>query len=87
MVSTGEIIFILLAVWLLFGSKRLPELARTLGKGVKKFRDAANEIKNEITKEEPEILKDFQDIKKETDQIKKSVEKYKIYEKDNEEIV
>jgi sec-independent protein translocase protein TatA len=83
MVSTGEIIFVLLAAWLLFGTKRLPEIARTLGTGVRKFRDAANEIKKEITKEDSELLNDAKDIKKETDEIKKTVDKFKIFEKEN----
>ena len=48
-ISGGEIIFILLAVVLLFGAKRLPEIARTLGKGLKQFKDAANDIKKEMT--------------------------------------
>jgi sec-independent protein translocase protein TatA len=84
MVSSGEILLIIFIIWLLFGSKNLPELARTLGKGVKKLKDAANDFKQEITKEEPEIVNDLKDIKKESDQIKKTVEKYKIFEKDSE---
>ncbi len=84
MVSTGEILLIIFIIWLLFGSKNLPELARTLGKGVKKLKDAADDFKHEITKEDPEIINDIKDIKKESDQIKKTVEKYKIFEKDNE---
>jgi sec-independent protein translocase protein TatA len=84
MVSTGEIIFILLAVWLLFGSKKLPEIARTLGNGVKKFKDAANEIKNEIYKGENEIINDAQEVKKEADKVIKKVEKYRIFDKESE---
>ena len=39
-----EIIVILLIVLLLFGAKRLPELARSLGQGVKEFRKSVKEI-------------------------------------------
>ncbi|MFM6976664.1 MAG: twin-arginine translocase TatA/TatE family subunit [Sphingobacteriaceae bacterium] len=38
--GTPEIILILLAILLLFGGKKIPELMRGLGKGVKEFKDA-----------------------------------------------
>jgi len=44
----NEIIFIILALILLFGVKRIPELARMLGKGVAEFKNATDEIKREI---------------------------------------
>ena len=43
--GTGEILLILLVVLLLFGAKRLPELARGLGKGINEFRDAVDDSK------------------------------------------
>ncbi len=61
-ISGGEIFFVLLAVLLLFGAKKIPEVARGLGKGLKEFKKVSNEIKKEIT-EETEIVKDFKDIK------------------------
>ena len=42
-IGTGEIILIVLAILLLFGGKKLPELMRGVGKGVKEFKDAMNE--------------------------------------------
>lgn len=48
-----EIIAILLVVLLLFGAKRIPEIARGLGKGIREFKDATNEIKHELTIEPP----------------------------------
>lgn len=39
---------IILVVLLLFGAKRIPELARGLGKGIREFKDATREIKDEI---------------------------------------
>ena len=45
-----EIIIILVIVLLLFGGKKLPELARGLGKGISEFKKASNEIKEEINK-------------------------------------
>ena len=46
-----EIITILLVILLLFGAKRIPEIARGLGKGIREFKDATNDIKNELTVE------------------------------------
>ncbi|MDX1907194.1 MAG: twin-arginine translocase TatA/TatE family subunit [Bacteroidia bacterium] len=46
-----EIILILLVVLLLFGAKRIPELARGLGRGIREFKDASQEIKREIETE------------------------------------
>ncbi|MCU0393586.1 MAG: twin-arginine translocase TatA/TatE family subunit [Thermoflexibacter sp.] len=43
-----EIIFILFIILLLFGAKKIPELARGLGKGIREFKDATKEIKNEL---------------------------------------
>ncbi len=44
----GEILVILFIVLLLFGAKKLPELARGLGQGMREFKRATNEIQNEI---------------------------------------
>lgn len=44
----SEIILILVAVLLLFGGKKLPELARGLGKGIREFKDASEGVKREI---------------------------------------
>lgn len=43
-----EMIVIFLVVLLLFGGKKLPELARGLGKGLREFKDASDGIKREI---------------------------------------
>ena len=55
--GTGEIIIIALVVLLLFGGKKIPELMKGLGKGVKSFKDGMNEIEKEITSE-PEKKED-----------------------------
>ena len=44
----GEIILIFLIVLLLFGAKKVPELFRSLGKGVNEFRKAKNEWEQDI---------------------------------------
>ena len=43
-----EISLILVIVLILFGAKRLPELARTFGQGINEFRDAVDSSKKEI---------------------------------------
>ncbi|AMM52730.1 hypothetical protein TH61_03885 [Rufibacter sp. DG15C] len=48
--GTGEMILIVLVILLLFGAKRIPDLARGLGKGIREFKDATNEIKSDIEK-------------------------------------
>lgn len=46
--GTGEIVLLVLAMLLLFGGKKIPELARGLGKGIREFKDASNGIKKDI---------------------------------------
>jgi len=45
-----EIILLVLVILLFFGAKRIPELARGLGRGIREFKDASKEIKSEISK-------------------------------------
>ena len=55
MIGAPEIIFIVLIVLLLFGGKKIPELMRGLGKGVKSFKQGMSEMEEEIKKPlEPE---------------------------------
>ena len=46
----SEWILILLAVLLLFGGKKIPELMRGLGSGIREFNDAKNNVKGQIEK-------------------------------------
>lgn len=46
--GTGEILIIVFVVLLLFGGKKIPELMRGLGKGVRSFKEGMDDIKNEI---------------------------------------
>ena len=61
-ISGAEIFVIMVFVLLLFGSKKIPEVARGLGKGIKEFKKATEDIKKEIT--DTDIIKDVEDIKK-----------------------
>ena len=49
MPSGSEWIIIALIILLLFGGKKIPELMKGLGKGVKSFKDGVNEAKSEIS--------------------------------------
>ncbi|HSC54641.1 MAG TPA: twin-arginine translocase TatA/TatE family subunit [Phnomibacter sp.] len=44
----GEWIFIVLAVLVLFGGRKIPEFMRGLGKGIREFNDAKTQVKKEI---------------------------------------
>jgi sec-independent protein translocase protein TatA len=46
--GTQEIIIILVIILLLFGGRKIPELMRGLGRGVREFNDAKNNVKKEI---------------------------------------
>ena len=48
--GTGEIIVIVLVILLLFGGKKIPELLKGVGKGVKSFKQGLNEVEDEIKK-------------------------------------
>ena len=48
MLGGWEIILILAVVLILFGAKKLPELAKGLGQGIKEFKKATNEVTSEI---------------------------------------
>ncbi|MBC7946401.1 MAG: twin-arginine translocase TatA/TatE family subunit [Chitinophagaceae bacterium] len=55
MLGTNEIIIILVIVLLLFGGRKIPELMRGLGKGVREFNDAKTNVKREIEENANEI--------------------------------
>lgn len=55
-IGTGEIVLIALVVLLLWGGKKIPELMKGLGKGVKSFKDGMHEIEKDINDDEPKNL-------------------------------
>jgi len=48
MLGTTEIVIICIVVLVLFGGKKLPELAKGLGKGLREFKNASRDIKQEV---------------------------------------
>lgn len=58
-IGAGEIIIVALVILLLFGGKKIPELMKGIGKGVRSFKDGINEIEKDIDKiDEPSKKED-----------------------------
>ena len=57
----GEIFVILMIVLLFFGSKRIPEVARNLGRGIRQFKDAADDIQRDITDSVSDVRKKIEE--------------------------
>lgn len=47
-IGSGELLLIFLVLLVLFGAKKIPELARLLGKGIREFKDATKEIEKTL---------------------------------------
>jgi len=56
--GTGELLVIAFALLLLFGGKKIPELMKGLGKGVKSFKEGLNDVENEIKESTKDDKKD-----------------------------
>ncbi len=66
----SEWIFIILAIVLLFGGKKIPELMKGLGKGIREFKDAKDNVKTEIEEGMKEKDKDaeIRDLRRQLEQ-------------------
>ncbi len=68
----GEhMIFILIAILLLFGGRKIPELMRGIGKGMREFKDAKDNVKNELESGMKEVDKD-EEIKRLRQQVQQN---------------
>lgn len=56
-VGPWEVVIIALVILLLFGGKKIPELMRGLGKGVKSFKDGIKDVEKELDDVDSEIKK------------------------------
>lgn len=65
--GAGEIFMVLLVVLLLFGANKIPEFAKGLGKGIRQFKDATQDIQNDIQESISETKKELDDAKKNID--------------------
>ena len=78
----GEIFLIFLVVLLFFGSNKIPEFARSLGKGIRQFKDATQEIQRDIESS----VKDVKNVKNDvTSTVTKAVTEPTISENKKDE--
>lgn len=52
-----ELLLILLVILLVFGAKRIPEMAQGLGRGIREFRKAVHEVQDEVEAAKPDLGK------------------------------
>lgn len=63
-ISGQEIILILALALIFFGAKSIPEIARVMGKGVREFRKATNEIQKEFNDSTSDFKKNIDEVNK-----------------------
>ncbi len=70
----GEVVLIVFVILLLFGGKGIPTIAKTLGKGIREFKDATDGIQKDIRESTSgiteQITEQIQEVKKEIDKSK-----------------
>ena len=64
-ISGGELIVVLLFALLFFGSKGIPDIARTMGRTMRQVRDASNEVQREIHRGPSDIQRSVSDQRRE----------------------
>jgi len=62
-ISGGEILLIAIVALIFFGSEKLPDVARGLGRVMREFKKASDDIKEELTKGTEDIRKDLDSVK------------------------
>lgn len=67
----GEVVLILFVILLMFGGKGIPSIAKALGKGIREFKNATNDIQRDIQQSTggitQQVNEQIQEIKKEID--------------------
>ena len=81
-ISGAELVFVFFVVLLVFGADKVPDIARTLGKGMRQVRNATQNIKSEIEKsaekqglDTKQIEQDLKEVKDEVENIAGSVKR------------
>jgi len=70
-ISGGELVVIMLVAVMFFGKKGIPNVARTMGKGIRQFRDATQDIQRDILSSTQELQ---DEVKKQRKDIKDNLE-------------
>ena len=81
-ISGAELVFVFFIILLVFGADKVPDIARTLGKGMRQVRNATQDIKDEIKKSSEkqglntnQIEQDIKEVKDEVEDIAGSVKR------------
>jgi TatA/E family protein of Tat protein translocase len=72
-IGIPELIFLFVLALLIFGPKKLPELGKSLGKGMAEFRRASTELKSKFQREMDNIERENQDVKEIANTVKKDI--------------
>ena len=73
-ISGAELVFVFFVILLVFGADKVPDIARTLGKGMRQVRNATQDIKSEIEKSAEKPGLDTKQIKQDLKEVKDEVE-------------
>ena len=73
-ISGAELVFVFFVILLVFGADKVPDIARTLGKGMRQVRNATQDIKSEIEKSAEKQGLDTKQIKQDLNEVKDEVE-------------
>ena len=73
-ISGAELVFVFFVILLVFGADKVPDIARTLGKGMRQVRNATQDIKSEIEKSTEKQGLDTKQIKQDLKEVKDEVE-------------
>ena len=81
-ISGAELVFVFFVILLVFGADKVPDIARTLGRGMRQVRNATQDIKSEIEKsaekqglDTKQIEQDLKEVKDEVENIAGSVKR------------
>jgi len=81
-ISGAEIVFVFIVVLLVFGANRIPEIARTLAKGIQQVKNASRDFREELEKsaeaqgiDAKELQQEVKDLKKELSEITGTVKR------------
>ncbi|MGB0357446.1 MAG: Sec-independent protein translocase subunit TatA/TatB [Flavobacteriaceae bacterium] len=72
-ISGAELVFVFMVVLLVFGANRIPEIARTLAKGIQQVKNASRDFRQELEQSAEAQGFDTKDLQKEVEDLKKEI--------------